>query len=234
MEKLKKQKKQIGVVVMALLLVPALMVLGLSGSGLGVSPATAQDTCSECGQATDVISSLSENAEANKAVALVLASDAFHSLHRSIQEDGLHFDAGHHEAYLLTECEGHRAYLIYFGFDPSTTGSTVGIIAFVDVSAETILVIARVDQSSPDPQGLRTVTVQTSTGETAEFTITKDIEPSNFDWRCWVNCALYPPPAECLYLCIACLGWPSPWNPFCPACLACMGIQGIACAIACA
>ena len=231
---MKKQKKQIGVVVMALLLVPALMVLGLSGSGLGVSPATAEDPCSQCGEAADIISSPSENAsEANEAVALVLASDAFHSLRQSIQEDGLHFDAGHHEAYLLTECEGLHAYLVYFGFDPSATGSTVGIIAFVDVSAETILAIARVDQSSPDPQGLRTVTVQTSTGETGEFTITKDIEPSNFDWSCWINCVL-PPPAECWTLCSWCAVFPHYLNPACAACFTCVGVYAFFCAIACA
>lgn len=177
----------------------------------------------------------SETTEADKVVALVLASDDFQSLSRSIEKDGLHFNASHHKAYLISECEGHRIYIVHFGFDPSPTGSMVGITAFVDVSAETILIIARVDQSSPDLEGLRTVTVETPSGDSAEFTTTTDIDPMGtlgIDWECWRDCMVWPPPPECLYICAACFAAPSP--PTCGGCLICWGAMGIACAFACA
>jgi len=193
-------------------------------SGQSVNQAGAQPC--PCGENSEGVLNLPEEADANKAVALALASDDFHSLSKSIREDGLHFDAGHHQTFLVSEYESYRTYIVYFGFEPSVTGSRVGIIALVDVSTE-ILLIARVDQSSPDPQGLRTVTVQNVAGDTKEFTITWDIEPHNFDWDCFLSCTLVPPPAECLTLIPCCVGFP----PSCIALAACMGVQAVFCAI---
>jgi len=177
--------------VLALLISVAVVVaLVPSYAGANIS----SDNTLEISQ--DILNS-PEEADANKAVALALSSDDFKSLRHSIQEDGLHFDAGHHQAFLVSEYENYRSYIVYFGFEPSVTGSRVGIIALVDVSTE-ILLIARVDQSSPDPQGLRTVTVRTAAGDQEEFTITWDIEPHNFDWDCFLGCTFVPPPVECL------------------------------------
>lgn len=190
-----------------------------------------QVPCLNC-EDSEVVSSPSENAEANKAVALALTSDDFKSLRQSIREDGLHFDAGHHQAFLMGESEDQHIYLLYFGFEPSVTGSRVGIIAFVDVLTETVLSIARVDQSSPDPQGLRTVTVQPPVGDTEEFTITWDIEPHNFDWNCFLDCFL-PPPDPCVVFFYCCVPFPHYLNPCCVALLGCGGIMAIICAIRC-
>ncbi len=91
---------------------------------------------------------MEEKADAHKAVALVLASDDFHSLHQSLIEDGLHFDAGQHRAFRFGGCSGceeHQRYVVAFGFSPLATGNSVGIIASVDLSAEKILDIERVD-----------------------------------------------------------------------------------------
>lgn len=227
--------------IFTIFLVVALLVVLTGGSvlaspnGQSVNQAGGQqgpclncEDCEDC-EDTEVISSPSEEAEANKAVALVLASDDFKSLRHSIQEDGLHFDAGQHQAFLIRESEDHHIYIVYFGFEPSVTGSRVGILALVGVSTETTLVIARVDQSSPDPQGLRTVTVQSAAGDTKEFTITWDIEPHNFDWDCFLDCSFYPPPAECLWMIPCCVGF---W-PCCMVLAACLGIQAVWCAISC-
>jgi hypothetical protein len=197
-----------------------------------VNQAGGQQAPCPCGENSGGVLSLPEEAEANKAVALVLASDDFHYLRKSIREDGLHFDAGQHQEFLMGECEDHHVYIVYFGFEPSVTGSRVGIIAFVDVLTETILVIGRVDQSSPDPQGLRTVTVQTPAGDTEEFTITWDIEPHNFDWNCFLTC-FFPPPEPCVVFFYCCIPFPHYLNPCCVALLGCGGIMAIICATRC-
>jgi len=208
--------------VLALLISVAVVVaLVPSYAGANIS----SDNTLEISQ--DILNS-PEEADANKAVALALSSDDFKSLRHSIQEDGLHFDAGHHQAFLVSEYENYRSYIVYFGFEPSVTGSRVGIIALVDVSTE-ILLIARVDQSSPDPQGLRTVTVRTAAGDQEEFTITWDIEPHNFDWDCFLGCTFVPPPVECLGFIPCCVGFP----PCCIALAVCMGAQAVFCAISC-
>lgn len=213
--------------IFAILLVVA-MLLVLTGESVLATPT------SQYANQADVqgIALKSEKAEANKAIALVLASDDFHALSNSIREDGLHFDAGHHQAFLMGESEDHHVYLLYFGFEPSVTGSRVGIIAFVDVLTETVSGIARVDQSSPDPQGLRTVTVQTPAGDTEEFTITWDIEPHNFDWNCFLSC-FFPPPDPCVYFFYCCVPFPHYLNPCCVALLGCGMGMGIYCAIKC-
>lgn len=243
-----KVNKRIWMVVLTVLLVPVLTVAGLSGIIWGDDDtAVAQSGCSKCTESVESMQDLSEGEESAKAVEIVLASDDFQLLERSIKEDGLRFDSTHNTAYLFAggyqsdddqteiacECEKSLIYLTYFGFDLSPEESTVGIMAFVDVATGELLVIARVDQSSPDPAGLRDVTIVTPKGEASKLVVNKNLGlGGRFDWGCWWNCVA-PPPVECIGICAPCLAWPNPFNPFCGACLACMGVQGIACAIAC-
>jgi len=218
-------KTRIMCLLLAITLASSTFVLG-AGPAKPV-PALADDggcSCCENGQIPEP-----PIEEANKAVALALASKEVHAWRASIREDGFHFDVGQRAIVFLGGDESHHFYRVAFLPDPLPPEEVAGVVVVVDTVAEAVLGTARVDISA-DTGDSRTITIHLTNGDVQEFPYQGNY--SNINWGCWRDCMLLLAPEVFYFCCLttSCVGGNLPG---CALCLLCTGYAGALCAIAC-
>ncbi len=167
--------------------------------------------------------------EANKAVAIALASEELHTWRASLQGDGLHFDVGQREVVFLGGDENHHLYQIAFLPNPLPPDEVSGVVIVVNTVTEEIVADARISISADEGNG-RTLSIYLSNGDILEFPYQHDY--SNINWACWADCMFYLFPEVFIGCCIA-SGCTVGFWPGCVLCIACTGAAGGVCAIAC-
>ncbi len=167
--------------------------------------------------------------EANRAVAIALASEELHAWRASLKGDGLHFDVGQREVIFLGGDENHHLYRVAFLPNPLPPDEVSGVVIVVNTVAEEIVADARVSISADEGNG-RTLSVYQSSGDILEFPYKHDY--SNINWACWAGCVVFVYP-EIFYPCCVWSGCAAGFWPGCALCIACTGAVGVLCAISC-
>lgn len=167
--------------------------------------------------------------DANKAVALALASGELHAWRASLQEADLRFDVGQRFVVFLGGDENHHYYRVAFLPNPLPPDEVSGVVIAVDTITEKIVADARVSISA-DEGNERTLSVYLPNGDIQELPYLHDY--SNVNWPCWTACMVLLSP-EVYYGCCVATGCTIGFWPGCVACLACTGIAGVFCAIEC-